>query len=166
MSMSMFWFDVSIPSKTIWKAYLSVQCGSLRYRSVTFLITRKSFNVNVTFLVPELDTFNRRDHRQIVCLKDEFYYLNVTKNGTYTVRDIFDCTFKCLSNPSCLSLNLASSKGADGTLWCELLSSTKYNNTKEYRENTSTHHFSIKVSQFSVLRVKKKKNFIAHKINS
>ena len=118
------------------------------------LITRQSFNVNVMFLVPELDTFSRRDHRQIVFFKDEFYYLNVTKNETYTVRDIFDCTFKCLSNPSCLSLNLASSKGADGKLWCELLSSTKYNNTKDYRANTSTHHFSIKVSQFSVRRVK------------
>ena len=59
--------------------------------------------------------------------------------------DIFDCTFKCLSNPSCLSLNLAASKGADGKLWCELLSSVKYDNHKEYKRNETSHHFSIKV---------------------
>ena len=110
-------------------------------------------NVNVVFLIPEPDTFNRQDHRQIVFLKEEFHYLNVTKSGTYTVYDIFDCTFKCLSNPSCLSVNLASSKRADGKLWCELLSSTKYNNTREYRGKNSSHHFFIKVGQSPVRRV-------------
>ena len=78
-------------------------------------------------------------------VKEEFYYLNVSRVGTFTVYDIFDCTFECLSNPSCLSVNMATSKGANGELWCELLSSDKYRNSTEYEGNKSSHHFSRKV---------------------
>ena len=86
--------------------------------------------------------------RQHVFIKDEFHYLNVSRVGSFTVYDIFDCTFECLSNPSCLSVNLAASKGAKGQLWCELLSFDKYKNAKDYEENKSSHHFSIMVSFF------------------
>ncbi|CAH3188623.1 unnamed protein product [Porites lobata] len=82
--------------------------------------------------------------RQDVFIKDEYHYLNVSKVGTFTVYDSLDCTFECLGNPSCLSFNLAAYKGADGKLWCELLSSEKYSNPEEYKRNESFHHFSIK----------------------
>ena len=65
--------------------------------------------------------------------------------GRYTVFDIFDCTFECLTNPSCLSLNLAASKEADEKLWCVLLSTVKYDNPEKYKRNETSHHFSIKV---------------------
>ncbi|KAL9988095.1 hypothetical protein ACROYT_G002498 [Oculina patagonica] len=65
-------------------------------------------------------------------------------SGTFTVYDVFDCTFECLSNSLCFSVNLAASKGADGKLWCELLSSDKYRNFTEYKENKSSHHFAMK----------------------
>ena len=47
---------------------------------------------------------------------------------------------------------MAASKGADGKLWCELLSSEKHSNPEEYKGNESSHHFSIKVGliRFSV----------------
>ena len=83
--------------------------------------------------------------RQQIFVKHEFHYLHVSRVGTFTVYDIFDCTFECLSNPSCLSVNMAAYKGANGELWCELLSSDKYRNSTEYEENKSSHHFSIKV---------------------
>ena len=60
--------------------------------------------------------------------------------------DTFDCTFECLQIPSCASVNLAINKGPDGKLWCEVLSSDKYRNSKDYKGNESSHHFSIKVS--------------------
>ncbi|KAL9986384.1 hypothetical protein ACROYT_G000523 [Oculina patagonica] len=82
--------------------------------------------------------------RQNVFLKDEFHYLTVPRVGVFTVHDAFDCTFECLSNHLCLSVNLAASKGADGKLWCELLSSDKYRNSTEYKGNKSSHHFYIK----------------------
>lgn len=73
--------------------------------------------------------------------KDEFHYLNVTRVGTSTVYDIFDCIFECLSNPRCFSFNFASSKGEGGKLWCDLLSCDKYRDFREYNENVTSHHF-------------------------
>ncbi|XP_027060571.1 uncharacterized skeletal organic matrix protein 5-like [Pocillopora damicornis] len=37
---------------------------------------------------------------------------------------------------------MAAFKGAEGNLWCELLSSDKYRDIKNYKENMSSHHFS------------------------
>ena len=74
--------------------------------------------------------------------RHEFHYLNVPKAGTVTVDDIFDCTFKCLRIPTCVSVNLAASKETDGKLWCEILSSSKYLNPTEFKENGTSHHFS------------------------
>ena len=87
------------------------------------------------------------DPRQALFIGDEFHYLNVPRVGTRIVHNIFDCTFKCLNNPSCLSLNLAASKRADGKLWCELLSSEKYSNPEEYKGNDTSHHYSTKVRE-------------------
>ena len=40
---------------------------------------------------------------------------------------------------------MAASKEADGKFWCELLSSDKYRDAENYKENTSSHHLSIVV---------------------
>ena len=78
--------------------------------------------------------------------KHEFHYLNVPRIRTLAVYDVFDCTFECLSNPLCFSVNLAASKGADGKLWCELLPSDKYKTLSQYyKVNHTSHHFAIKV---------------------
>ena len=78
-------------------------------------------------------------------IKHEFHHLNVPLVGTVAVSDVFDCTLECLSNPFCLSVNLAAFKGAHGKLWCELLSSDKFRNSTEYKGNKSSHHFAIEV---------------------
>ena len=83
--------------------------------------------------------------RQHIFIKEDFHYLNVPTIGIITAYDSFDCTFECLSDPSCFSLNLAAYKSLDGKLWCELLSSDKYRNSTEYSGNKSSHHFVIKV---------------------
>ena len=88
-------------------------------------------------------TLQMQSVRQHAFFKDEFYYLNVPTVGVFTVYDVFDCTFECLSNHLCFSVNLAASKGADEKLWCELLSSDKYRNSTEYKGNKSSHHFHI-----------------------
>ena len=112
---------------------------TLQVFSLTFIIANyisKSLslkNSTINLYLPEL--------RQDVYIKEEYHYLSVPKVATFTVYDSLDCAFKCLRNPSCLSINLAASKGADGKLWCELLSSEKYSNPKEYKRNKSFHHF-------------------------
>ena len=57
------------------------------------------------------------------------------------VYDDFECTFKCLHHPLCVSVNLA----AEGDLRCELLSSDKYSNPNEYKEKKSSHHYFFEV---------------------
>ena len=57
------------------------------------------------------------------------------------VYDDFECTFKCLHHPLCVSVNLA----AEGDLWFELLSSDKYSNPNEYKEKKSSHHYFFEV---------------------
>ena len=98
-----------------------------------------------TFNMIEWQATHDPDLRQDVFVKDEYHFLNVPGIGTITVYDTFDCTFECLSNPSCLSLNLAASKGADRKLWCELLTSNKDINPDEFKENKTSHHFALKV---------------------
>ena len=99
-------------------------------------------------VLTDLDATYHPGIRQDVFVKEKYHFLNVSGIGTFTVYDTFDCTFECLSNPSCLSLNLAASKGADGKLWCELLTSSKYINPNEYKENKTSHHFFLKVGLF------------------
>ena len=96
-------------------------------------------------VLTDLDATYHPGIRQDVFVKEKYHFLNVSGIGTFTVYDTFDCTFECLSNPSCLSLNLAASKGADGKFWCELLTWSKYINPDEYKENKTSHYFFLKV---------------------
>ena len=76
----------------------------------------------------EQDDSSSQSHDWLLFSVDEFHYLNAARVGSSTANNDFDCTFKCLRNPFCLSINLAASKDARGKLWCELLSSDRYRN--------------------------------------
>ena len=89
-----------------------------------------------------------RSFEQLLFSKEEFHYLNVTRVGIFTLHDLLDCTFRCLKNVLCLSINMAAFKGADGKLWCELLSSDKYRDSTNYQENTSSLHLFIQVGTY------------------
>ena len=76
---------------------------------------------------------NNADHRvtdvrQGLFSIDEFRYLNVPRVGIFSVHDDLECTMRCLQHPSCISVNLA----FEIRLWCELLSSDKYRNPREF----------------------------------
>ena len=91
--------------------------------------------------------------RQDVFIKEEYHYLNASTVGTFTVYNSLDCTFECLGNPSCLSINLAAYKGADEKVLCELLGSEKNSNPKQFKSNNNSHHFSIKVTLTTCLLI-------------
>ncbi|XP_068729935.1 uncharacterized skeletal organic matrix protein 5-like [Montipora capricornis] len=116
--------------------FLRVICYLLLF--VFFPVIREGTRAN------GLNTWYHPDVRQDVFVKYDSHYLNVLRVGTHTVADDFDCTFECLSHPSCLSFNLAASRGADGKLWCKLLSSDRYRDPEEFRANATSHHFSAK----------------------
>nr|XP_058966223.1 uncharacterized protein LOC131792830 [Pocillopora verrucosa] len=89
-------------------------------------------------------TSTTQTFRQHEFIKYEFHCLDVPRVGAIAVSDAFDCTFECLSNLLCFSVNLAASKGVHGKLWCELLSSDRHRNSTEFKRNESSHHFAIK----------------------
>lgn len=93
------------------------------------------------FSSTEIDILDDNDinFRQRLFAVHEFHYLNVLPVGVRMVYDDLDCTFKCLYHPTCISVNLV----AEGGLWCELLSSDKYSNPKEFKQNKSSHHYQI-----------------------
>ena len=84
-------------------------------------------------------------HNWLLFSVDEFHYLNAARLASTTAYSDFDCTFKCLRNPFCQSINLASSKDTNGKLWCELLSSDRYRNSLDYKENKISHHLFLLV---------------------
>ncbi|CAH3111530.1 unnamed protein product, partial [Porites lobata] len=82
------------------------------------------------------------EFRQDIFTQDDYHYLNVPVVGSFTVDNAFDCTLKCLRNPCCFSVNLAAYRGANGKIWCELLSSEKHSNPEKYKRNQTSHHLS------------------------
>ena len=82
------------------------------------------------------------EFRQDIFSQDDYHYLNVPVVGSFTVDNAFDCTLKCLRNPCCFSVNLAAYRGANGKIWCELLSSEKHSNPEKYKRNQTSHHLS------------------------
>ena len=81
-----------------------------------------------------------QSHHWLLFSVDEFHYLNASRVGSFTAYDDLDCTFKCLRNRFCLSVNLAAYKDANENLWCELLSSDRSRNSLDYRKNKTSHH--------------------------
>ena len=93
----------------------------------------------------EHDDTSSQTHDWLLFSVDEFHYLNAARVGSSKAYNDFDCTFKCLRNPYCRSINLAASKDVNGKLWCELLSSDRYRNSLDYRENETSHHLFLLV---------------------
>ena len=62
-----------------------------------------------------------------------------------TVMNEMECLFKCCRSHLCLSVNMSPSKGRDGKLWCELLSSDKYRNVDKLKANKSSHYYCVEV---------------------
>ena len=96
----------------------------------------------------EHDDSSPQLHDWLLFSVDKFHYLNAAQVGSSSANNDFDCTFKCLRNPFCLSINLAASKDANGKLWCELLSSNRHRNPLDYRENKTSHHLFVRVGSF------------------
>ena len=75
----------------------------------------------------------------------KFRYLNVTPLASASVKELRECGKLCVDHSSCFSTNLAAFRDQNGKMICELLPSDKFNNSNEYIENATFHHFSIKV---------------------
>ena len=80
----------------------------------------------------------------------KFSYLNITNIGMDYVFKGSECGLACVNIPSCLSFNLAAfSDVISGKIFCELLPSDIYNNSKKFVASQFHHHYSITVSENS-----------------
>ena len=101
--------------------------------------------------------FGRGSARFANFVKHPFHYLNTAKATSlvYT-SDFAKCAFQCMQTPTCVSVNMAAFEalGESRLLWCELLASDKYSDNKCFRENVTSHHFSIAVSTMHCIAFK------------
>ena len=79
-------------------------------------------------------------------VRDPFHYLNATKVGSSLVHKASACNLACLSNPSCVLLNVEAEP--NGHFRCELLATDKYNSSDQFKENPEFHYYSLYVSSF------------------
>ena len=128
--------------------YIIEQNNLLKYKKSTLFRNDKRciqlFAENALLTRPsETNTADHRvtDVRQGLFSVDEFRYLNVPRVGIFSVHDDLECIMRCLQHPSCISVNLA----LEIRLWCELLSFDKYSNSREFKQNESSHHYHIVV---------------------
>ena len=75
-----------------------------------------------------------------------FHYLNITRLEATFVDDKLDCSFACLQNNFCVSFNVAVFADDKAKLWCELLPSTRHNNSVWLTSHNESHHYSVQVS--------------------
>ena len=54
-----------------------------------------------------------------------------------------DCSFACLRNAFCVSLNVAAVADGKGKYWCELLSSNMHSDAAKLAANYQSHHYSL-----------------------
>ena len=69
-----------------------------------------------------------------------FHYLHISALEKRHVVEPIDCSFACLRNAFCVSLNVADGKGK---YWCELLSSNIHSNAAKLAANYRSHHYSL-----------------------
>ena len=74
-------------------------------------------------------------------------YLNVSSLGAGSVQRAGECGQACVQTLPCFSFNLASSPDIDGTLWCELLPTDKYNASDKLEVSEHFNHYSIRVGE-------------------
>ena len=78
----------------------------------------------------------------------KFRYLEVpTRTQAPRVWKEIDCAVKCFKTSSCISVNMASAESEDGSFWCELLFEDMFNNSQNFKQNSSSHHITKWVSQ-------------------
>ena len=83
-------------------------------------------------------------------VEHRFRYLEVSKYSATRVQEFDDCAVECLETSGCISLNTASSRDQENRFWCELLLSDMFNNSENFRDNATSHHFSKWVSLYNI----------------
>ena len=91
--------------------------------------------------------------RQAQFVEHSNHFLDVPKIEGIALPSDTDCLLRCMRNDHCFSLNVAAFSLPNGSTSCELLSTDKYNASDKFKEDCTSHHFSIMVSNAPAINV-------------
>ena len=91
--------------------------------------------------------------RQAQFVEHSNHFLDVPKIEGIALPSDTDCLLRCMRNDHCFSLNVAAFSLPNGSTSCDLLSTDKYNASDKFKEDRTSHHFSIMVSNAPVINV-------------
>lgn len=91
--------------------------------------------------------------RQAQFVEHSNHFLDVPKIEGIALPSDTDCLLRCMRNDHCFSLNVAAFSLPNGSTSCELLSTDKYNASGKFKEDRTSHHFSIMVSNAPAINV-------------
>ncbi|RMX45808.1 hypothetical protein pdam_00023168, partial [Pocillopora damicornis] len=81
--------------------------------------------------------------RQAQFVEHSNHFLDVPKIEGIALPSDTDCLLRCMRNDHCFSLNVAAFSLPNGSTSCDLLSTDKYNVSDKFKEDRTSHHFSI-----------------------
>ena len=156
---------ILVSSSNGFRVKLYSSCNYQTSQSVFLYIYFISSFHNCTFLILYISTIqvidvggttlSRGTERGMALAKfkaHKFSYLNITNIGSDYVLKGSECGLACVNIPSCFSFNLAVFSDILRTkVFCELLPSDIYNNSKKFAASQFHHHYSITVSGKSTL---------------
>lgn len=80
----------------------------------------------------------------------KFHYLQLSSRAfSHEVLQADECTFSCVSQQTCYSLNIGLSPNQNGKFLCELLSGDKYRSPTNLTSSQQFDHYSIEVNNLS-----------------
>lgn len=91
--------------------------------------------------------------RQAQFVEHSNHFLDVPKIEGIALPSDTDCLLRCMRNDHCFSLNVAAFSLPNGSTSCDLLSTDKYNASDKFKEDRTSHHFSIMVSNAPAINV-------------
>lgn len=91
--------------------------------------------------------------RQAQFVEHSYHFLDVPKITGIALPSDTDCLLRCMRNDHCFSLNVAAFSLPNGSTSCDLLSTDKYNASDKFKEDRTSHHFSIMVSNAPAINV-------------
>ena len=91
--------------------------------------------------------------RQAQFVEHSYHFLDVPKIAGIALPSDTDCLLRCMRNDHCFSLNVAAFSLPNGSTSCDLLSTDKYNASDKFKEDRTSHHFSIMVSNAPAINV-------------
>ena len=107
----------------------------------SFIVMLVVFNICSQSTVPAAN--QKKPFLNQYFTQDYYRELAVAKVGSLLVKGTFNCLFRCVAEPPCLSVNLAAHPDSDGLYQCDLLATDKYRATAEdFQASDAFHHYS------------------------